>query len=293
MDIGINLPSDCPGVTAGLLLEWARQADRGPFSSIGVTERLAWATYEPFATLAAAAAVTKRVRLMTTIAIAPLRHAAMLAKSAVTLDALSGGRFVLGLGIGPRPDDYEVAGVDWRTRGIAFASLLSDLRSYWEEGSVMGPVPVRRGGPELMLGGMSDQAFARMARYADGYVHGGGAPKAFARAAEKALTAWRDAGRPGRPLLRGQGYFALGGDAAAQAGARQLRSYYAFLGPFAEKIAEGLITTSQRLVQYARGYEEAGCDELLLLPAVPEIDQLGRLGEAVGFLDRRRPGTPS
>ncbi len=282
MRIGVNLPSDCAEASGAFLLEWARCADEGPFATLAVTDRLAWSTYEPFATLAAAAALTRRVRLMTAIAIAPLRPAALLAKSAATVDALCGGRLTLGLGIGPRESDYTVAGVDWRSRGRRFGELLGELRGYWEEGSAVGPMPARRGGPKLVVGGLSDHALARMARHADGYVHGGGPPRAFARAAERARAAWVDCGRPGQPEIFGQGYFALGGDAAAEAGARHLKSYYEFLGPFADKIAAGLLTTPQAVVQYVRGYEEAGCDELLLFAAVPDLAELARLADVLG-----------
>ncbi|MGH7899545.1 MAG: LLM class flavin-dependent oxidoreductase [Candidatus Binatia bacterium] len=279
MKVGVNLPSDIPGVPAGSLLEWARRADQGPFATLGVTDRLAWTTYEPFAMLAAAAAVTERVRLMTGIAIAPLRHAAVLAKSAATVDRLSGGRLILGMGMGPREDDYAVAGVEWRSRGRRFGETLAALRGYFDEPSPIGPRPARTDGPEIAVGGLSDIALARMARYGDGYIHGGGPPRAFAQAAERACAAWADAGRPGKPVLRGQGYFALGGDGAAEAGARQLKRYYAFLGPFSEKIAQGLLTTPQALTQYVRGYEDAGCDELLLIPTVAELGELDRLAE--------------
>jgi alkanesulfonate monooxygenase SsuD/methylene tetrahydromethanopterin reductase-like flavin-dependent oxidoreductase (luciferase family) len=282
MRIGVNLPSDCAQASGALLLDWARRADEGPFATLAVTDRLAWSTYEPFATLAAAAALTRRVRLMTAIVIAPLRPAALLAKSAATVDALCGGRLTVGLGIGPRQSDYTAAGVEWRSRGRRFGELLAELRDYWEEGSAVGPMPARRGGPRLVVGGLSDHALARMARHADGYVHGGGPPRAFARAAERARAAWVDCGRPGQPEILGQGYFALGGDAAAKAGVRHLKSYYEFLGPFADKIAAGLLTTPQAVVQYVRGYEEAGCDELLLFAAVPDLAQLARLADVLG-----------
>jgi alkanesulfonate monooxygenase SsuD/methylene tetrahydromethanopterin reductase-like flavin-dependent oxidoreductase (luciferase family) len=198
------------------------------------------------------------------------------------VDALCGGRLTLGLGIGPRQSDYAVAGVDWRSRGRRFGDLLAELRGYWEEGSAVGPPPARRGGPKLVVGGLSDHALARMARHADGYVHGGGPPRAFARAAERARAAWLDCGRPGQPEIMGQGYFALGGDAAAEAGARHLKSYYEFLGPFADKIAEGLLTTPQAVVQYVRGYQDAGCDELLMFAAVPKLTELARLADVLG-----------
>jgi alkanesulfonate monooxygenase SsuD/methylene tetrahydromethanopterin reductase-like flavin-dependent oxidoreductase (luciferase family) len=123
-----------------------------------------------------------------------------------------------------------------------------------------------------------------MARHADGYVHGGGPPRAFARAAERARSAWVDCGRPGQPEILGQGYFALGGAAAAEEGARHLKRYYEFLGPFADKIAAGLLTTPQAVLQYVRSYEEAGCDELLLFATVPDLAELARLADVLGAL---------
>src|SRR5205807_1803735 len=106
----------------------------------------------------------------------------------------------------------------------------------------------------------------------------------FARAAIKAKAAWRDAGRPGQPQLWAQGYFALGDEATVQAGTRYLQHYYAFTGPFAEKIASGLLTTPQAIAQFIRGYEEAGCDELVLFPTVPELAQLDRLANVLSNL---------
>lgn len=282
MQVGIGLPNTVPGTAGQLVLEWARRADEGPFSSLGVLDRVVYDCYEPLATLAAAAGVTRRVRLVTMVVVGPLRNTALLAKAAATIDALSGGRLTLGLAVGARTEDYEAAGVDHRGRGRCLSEQLAALRSYWEDERI-GPRPTQPGGPELLVGGLSDMAFARVARYADGYVHGGGPPRAFARAAEKARAAWTDAGRPGRPRLWAQGYFALG-DEAAKAGADYLRDYYAFTGPFAEKVAEGLLTTPQAIAQFVRGYAEAGCDELVLLPTVANIDQLDRLAKVVSEL---------
>jgi alkanesulfonate monooxygenase SsuD/methylene tetrahydromethanopterin reductase-like flavin-dependent oxidoreductase (luciferase family) len=139
---------------------------------------------------------------------------------------------------------------------------------------------VQPNGPELLIGGTTDLVFGRAARFADGYVHGGGPPRAFASAAQKARAAWIDAGRPGKPKLWGTGYFALGKDHAA-AGADYLRHYYAFTGPFAERIAEGLLTTPQAIAAFVSGYAEAGCDELVLFPAVADAEEINRLAEVV------------
>jgi hypothetical protein len=169
-------------------------------------------------------------------------------------------------------------GVDQRGRGERLGEQLAELRSVWEKAEV-GPEPVQPGGPPLLAGGLSGTAFARMARSADGYVHGGGPPRAFAGAAAKAWAAWRDLERPGRPQLWGQGYFALGGDAA---GAAYLRDYYAFTGPFAEKIAAGNLTSGRAVKDFIGGYEDAGCDHLVLLPTVSDPSQLDRLADVLG-----------
>lgn len=280
MRVGVGLPNGVPGASGRLVIEWSTRADAGPFSSLGAIDRLVYDSYDPLTTLAAAAAITKRVTLASMVISAPMHQTALLAKAAASIDALSGGRLVLGLALGARHEDYDAAGIDHRTRGRRFSQQLAALRTQWEDKN-LGPRPARASGPLLLVGGLNDEAFARAARYADGYVHGGGPPRAFARAADRARAAWIDAGRPGRPRLWGQGYFALG-DAIADAGARYLRDYYAFTGPFAERIAEALLTTPQSIVQFVRGYKDAGCDELVLFPTVPDLAQLDRLADVIG-----------
>lgn len=285
MRIGVGLPSGIAGAPGQLILDWAKQADAGPFSSLGVIDRLAYDSFEPLITLAAVAAITQRVTLATTIVIGPLHNDALLAKAAASLDALSQGRLVLGLAVGARHEDYEVAGIDYRSRGRRLTEQLIALRSLWEE-SAIGPKTAQRRGPDLLVGGLSDQGYARMARYADGYVHGGGPPRVFARGVDKARAAWRDMGRPGKPQIWAQAYYVLGDEAEVEAGRRYMREYYAFTGPVAERIASWTLTTPQEIAGLLRGYEEAGCDELVLFPTLPHISQLERLIEALTGLGR-------
>ena len=276
MRVGVGLPTTTPGADGALLVEWARKADAGPFSSLGVLDRLLYDSFDPFGSLAAAAAVTERIRLATMIAIGPLRPAAALVKHAASVQALSEGRLTLGLAIGARADDYEASGVPTKGRGARLSDQLAELRDWDVSPVVPGTIRDRR--PELLVGGASGPAFARMARYGDGYAHGGGPPRAFASAAAKALAAWSDLGRPGRPALWGQAYFALGDEAAGEA---YLLDYYAFTGPFAAKIAAGNLTSPRAIRDFVRAYEEAGCDELMLLPTVADPGQLERLAEVL------------
>ncbi|HEY2958715.1 MAG TPA: LLM class flavin-dependent oxidoreductase [Actinomycetota bacterium] len=269
--VGVGSPAGVPGADAELVLGWAARADATPCSTLAVIDRLAYGNHDPLCVLAAAAALTSRVRLATCILIAPLRETGVLARQAAFLHALSGGRFTLGVAVGARTEDYRVAGLDPRGRGRRLDRQLGVLRDRFD-------TPAGR--PGLLVGGQGGTALARMARYGDGYVHGGGPPRAFAAAAERARTAWADAGRPGGPRLWGMGYFALG-EAAAEQGRDHVRDYYAFTGPFAERVAEGVLTTPRAVTELVRGYDDAGCDELLLFPGVAHADQLDRLADAL------------
>lgn len=283
MNVGIGLPSAIPHTDPELLSTWALAADTGTFSSLGVVDRPRYDSFEPMTALAAAAATTSRVGLVTMVIIGPLRNNAQLAKEAATLDAISGGRLTLGLAVGARTDDYEATGTPTRRRGSRLTEQIADLRAFWERNEVSS-LTDSGWGPPVVVGGMSDPSFLRAARYADGYVHGGGPPRTFERAAAKMRTAWTDLGRTGRPLLWAQGYYALGDDAEIEKGRAYMRDYYSFTGPFAEKISEGMLATPQAIAQFVRGYAEAGCDELVLLPAVAEIAQLERLQDVLGGL---------
>ena len=140
-----------PGATGELLLEWARRADAGPFSSVGVLDRVVYDSYEPFAALAGAAGVTSRVRLATMIAIGPLRSTAMLAKQAASVHGLSGGRLTLGLAVGARTEDFDAAGVEHKGRGKRLGEQLAYIRGDVDADRV-GP---SRDGIEILVGGLA------------------------------------------------------------------------------------------------------------------------------------------
>src|SRR6478752_4963480 len=129
MDVAIGLPNAVPGTTGAQLTEWARRAEARGFSSLGTIDRIVYQNYEPITALAAAAAVTERIGLCTSVLLGPLRpNAAELAKQALSLQALSGGRFTLGIGIGGREDDYEASGIEMRGRGETLERMLERIR---------------------------------------------------------------------------------------------------------------------------------------------------------------------
>jgi alkanesulfonate monooxygenase SsuD/methylene tetrahydromethanopterin reductase-like flavin-dependent oxidoreductase (luciferase family) len=274
MELGVGLPNGLPGADGGLVVDWARRTDAGPYASVATIDRLCYGNLDALVSLAAAAAVTRRVRLVTSILIAPLRETATLAKQVASLDALSGGRVTLGVAVGARRDDYEASETPYAGRGDRLTRQLETLRAHWEDAGVepgVGPAPAQDGGPPILVGGLSGPAYARMAALGDGYIHAGGPPRAFARAVDQARAAWADAGRPGEPQVWGMAYYALGDDAEA-AGRAYLLDYYAFTGPFARKVADGLLVTPLALREFIQGYADAGCDHLLLFPAVPDLE---------------------
>lgn len=227
MDVAIGLPNAVPGTTGAQLIDWARRAEERGFSSLGTIDRVAYDNYEPLTALAAAAAVTERIGLCTSVLLGPLRpNATELAKQALSVNALSGGRLVLGIGIGGREDDYQVSDVEMRGRGARLDAALERIQEVWS-GTQIGPRVA--GSPRLIVGGGVEASFARAARFGEGWIAGGSGPEVFAASAQKVREQWRRAGRDGEPRLVGLAYFALGETAEADA-ERYLGHYYAWLG---------------------------------------------------------------
>ncbi len=287
MDIGIGLPATIPGTRGSLILDWAKRADSGPFSSLGIIDRLAYPNYEPLITLAAAAAVTDRVRLMSTILIAPLRGAGVLAKQAASIDALSGGRLTLGLGVGAREDDFNVAPASFHDRARRFEEQLELMKRVWsgqpasDEVGPIGPPPARAGGPELLIGGYSATPIRRVGRWADGFISGGVPdPEQARQMFDLAEESWRTEGREGRPRLVASLYYALGPNAAR--GGDYIRDYYSYFGPAADDMARSIPSSPEAVEGLIRGFGDVGADEVVCWPTVAELEQVDRLAEVVG-----------
>src|SRR5262245_61497639 len=108
MKLGIGLPNTLGyELDRELFLEWARVADDAGFHVAGTIDKPNSDSWDPLTTLTAAAAVTERIRLASTILQLPNRNEVLVAKQAAVIDRLSGGRLVLGVAQGGRADDYE------------------------------------------------------------------------------------------------------------------------------------------------------------------------------------------
>lgn len=282
MNVGLGLPINDPAQ----LLSWARRADAGPFSTLGLLDRLVYDNPEPLVTLAVLAGATSRVRVQTEVLIAPLHNTAVLAKQAATLDRLSGGRFTLGIGTAGREDDYLAAGVDVHRRGRRLDEQLALLRRAWSgepygagAGSI-GPAPTRPGGPEVLFGGFVPAVFERVARWGDGFLGAGLGPEWMDMAFRDVEQRWTLAGREGRPRLIAQINVALGPDAVLAEARREMGGYYAFTGR-AEHMLNGLLTTPARIRDAVTAFTGIGADEVMLYCWASDPDQVDRLADTL------------
>lgn len=284
MKIGLGLPNSALSTPNGrLLVEFARRGEALGFSSLATIGRLAYPNSEELVTLAAAAGATERIGLFTDVLLGPAREPALLAKQVATLDQVSGGRLVLGAGVGSRPDDFSVTGTRFEDRGQRWDRALELMHAAWKGEPVPGstrpicPRPVNGHSVPMMFGGMSDQAVARVVRYGIGYTMGGGTPEGLQQMIERVDAAWQAAGREGKPEYRAVGYFAFGDETLAEA-EHNLRDYY---GDWGDIIWASTLKDAAAAKERVRGFEEAGCAELVLFPATPRIEQAERLAEAV------------
>ncbi|MFS8096873.1 LLM class flavin-dependent oxidoreductase [Lentzea alba] len=173
MLIGVNVPNFGPGTTPAVLRDWARTVEDLGFDLLmmsdhvvvtpDVAEQYPAPFYEPFTTLSWLAGVTERVVLGTTVLIAAYRHPLLVARMAANLADLSGGRFVLGVGVGWARQEFDALGVPFQRRGKLTDELVTTLRAAWQdEGYRAGSVPI-------WVGGHSDGAMRRAARLGDAW----------------------------------------------------------------------------------------------------------------------------
>jgi alkanesulfonate monooxygenase SsuD/methylene tetrahydromethanopterin reductase-like flavin-dependent oxidoreductase (luciferase family) len=281
MHVGIGLPIGDPA----LLLDWARRADAGPFSTLGLLDRVVYDNPEPLVTLAAIVGTTARIRVQTEVLIAPLREPTLLAKQAATLDRLSNGRFTLGIGLGGWEDDYRAVGVDIHQRGRLLDGQMPVLRGIWsgepagQDLGAVGPAPTRHGGPEVLFGGFTAAALARVARWGDGYLCASplAAADGLLRTVEKE---WDQAGRAGRPRLVGQVNAALGPEAVLAEGRAAISRYYGS-SEYANYTLEAWLTTPQQVRDEIAGFASLGVDETIVYCWSHDIDQVDRLADLV------------
>ena len=283
MKIGIGIPNQVRDVDPTHIPEWASRAEAAGFSALGTVGRFAYPGVADSVTLAAAAAVTSSIELISNVLLAPTWPAELLAKELAGIDGISGHRLTIGLGIGGRPDDFVSEGQPVAARGKRFDRDLEIYRDIWA-GNLVG------GGPNpgvtsharqvpMLFGGSAPAAFARMAKWGTGYIGGSVPAPMVAEAFDSARAAWTDAGREGEPRLVGIAYYAVNdGDK----GRANVHDYYSISGDEITNLVSSAVSVGPDHIKATiKAFEEIGADDLIFNPTVDDLDEIGRLAELV------------
>ena len=235
ISFGVRVPNSGPLASTDNIVRAALDAEEMGFDSIFVHDHIVWSSemhrhhissgahealeddqsadfYESLTTLAYLAAVTRRVKLGVACIVVPTKNPIYLAKQTATLDHWSGGRLLLGVGLGSKAteasDEFEVFGVDFSQRGPMTDDYIRAMKAIWEHGlasyegryvrfenAEMFPKPLQRPGPPLWVGGWTDHAARRTGRLGDVWVPGWLSPTEMARGAGVVRQAAEEAGR--------------------------------------------------------------------------------------------------
>ncbi|HEY8121851.1 MAG TPA: LLM class flavin-dependent oxidoreductase [Myxococcota bacterium] len=292
MKVGVCLPYMKPGLDRAALLGFARAIEAGPFDAISCGERVVGPTVSLGATLAAAAAVTSRVRIVPTLYVLPMHDAVAVAHEIATLDAIAGpGRVEVCVGVGGRAADYRAVGASFEKRHQRQDEQVARMRAIWrgeppfEGADPVGLRPSRAGGPPLLAGVMGPRAFARAAHWADGvYVWSGNGEKhEIAQFLQRADEAWSAAKRTAAPRKIGGFWYSLAsGDAQAKLSS-YVFEYTRVFGDAAGRAMANMVTraTPDALREALANLEAAGCEECFLVPATAELAEVERAAEIV------------
>jgi probable F420-dependent oxidoreductase len=283
-------------------LELARRAEALGYESVWSGDHVSFHNpmYESTTLLAAYAAVTNRVRLGTAVYLLALRPAAIAAKVTATLDALSGGRLIFGVGVGgENPKEFELCGVPHRERGARVTEAIDAVRALWRdtpatfkgrftsfEAVSIDPKPVQRPGPPIWVGGRSDAALARAGRQGDGWVSYVVQPERYAQSLDKIRRAAEAAGRTLERFVAAHLAFVTVGrdyETARAAWVKVLTKRYAQdFEPLAQKY--GIIGTPDQCAEQLERFRAAGCTYVIVNgigEAEHEGEQLARVAADV------------
>jgi probable F420-dependent oxidoreductase len=249
--------------------------------------------YESLTLLASYASITARVKLGTGVFLLALRHPTIAAKVTSTLDALSGGRLIFGVGVGgENPKEFEASGVSPRERGARVDEAIDVVRALWRDGAAsfrgtftqfegvsIDPKPVQRPGPPIWLGGRSDAALARAGRKGDGWMSYVVTPERYRASLAKIRAAAAAAGRAVDGFATAHLTFVTVGrdyEAAKATWSRVLSArYQQDFAPLADRY--GVIGTPAQVVEQLERFVAAGCRYFVLNAICDAADEPGQL----------------
>jgi alkanesulfonate monooxygenase SsuD/methylene tetrahydromethanopterin reductase-like flavin-dependent oxidoreductase (luciferase family) len=250
---------------------FAARAEQAGFASVGVIDRLVYDNLDPLIALAAAAACTSRIGLISTVVNVNWRaNPRLLAKQISSVVQVSGGRFTAGLGMGGWPADYDAGNIAPNGQGKRFDAALAVMDEAWRS-------PGAR--PSVALGGLAPAAIARAAApVSEGWVAPLFGFEVLRQGIAAARDVWTRSGRTGLPRLITARYFSLGPGADAVADA-YLEHYYG--SEYFTPARNDTLTSAEDVRAELARLAGAGCTDVVLYPCSGDPDQVERLSQAL------------
>lgn len=280
---GIGLPNGFPRgeISPTAFLEVAEQAEAYGYDSVWAGDHIVFhiPRFEIFTTLAAVAARTKRVQFGPAVLLLCLRNPVHVAQSVVSLDHMSGGRFILGVGVGgEHPKEFMASGVPVKQRGPRTNEGLEVLRRLWTEPAVafdgkyyrfdeisMRPGPFQKPHPPIWVGGRSEAALRRTAKYAQAWAPAFVTPEKYREGLVQLAGFCREYGRDPREVQPTMYFFANVADTKEQAwteaGEFLSKNYNIPAKPFERLAVHG---SPEECVAWTRQYLEAGAEHIVI-----------------------------
>ena len=286
-----------------------RRVEALGFDSVWCGDHVSFHTpiYESLTLLASYASITRRIKLGTAVYLLALRAPATAAKAAATLDVLSGGRLIFGVGVGgENPKEFALCGVPHRERGARVTEGIEVVRTLWGDSPAsfkglftqfedvsIDPKPVQQPGPPIWIGGRSDAALARAGRQGDGWVSYVVQPERYAQSLDKIRAAAAGAGRSLEGFAAAHLAFVTVGrdwETAKAAWVQTLSKRYAQdFEPLARKY--GIIGTPEQCAEQIDRFRAAGCTYMLMNAIGDPCDERAQLEAiAADVLPRFRSG---
>jgi probable F420-dependent oxidoreductase len=285
------------------IVAYARRAEELGFESLWAWDHMFLGTRRPFpfleslTVLTVLATATESVELGTGILVLPLRDAAVLAKTAATLERVAGGRLTLGMAVGWYEREFDACGVPFRRRGRIFEENLALMKEFWTgemvsgeargipfRNAIMLPPPAPRPRPKLLIGGYVDKVLQRVAEKGDGWLTYFYAPDDFRHAWEK-IRAFAEAAGRDPDELENMAQLPLCIDESFEAADRKAREYidtYFDLPEWSESSAESAIRgTPEQCAEQIAEQVEAGVRHICLCPYNYEQEQVERFAAEV------------
>ncbi len=279
------------GLSRDDLLTWFKMIDEGPFESLSCGERVHGPTFDMRILLSAAAAATSRVEITPTLYVLPMHNAVRVAKEIASLNVISGGRVKkVVVGYGGRPQDYEAVGATYNGRYQRMDHQVHTLKQVWsgqemiEDAGSIGPDLTPEEHPLVLTGAIGPKSISRGGGWADGLYawSGNGIKQELAAAFSQMEEAFEKNGRSQKPYRMG-GFWCTLADNGQQKLFDYVFEYLSIAGrEIAQMMAESVSRNSEESILKAlHNAESVGCEEVFLVPATAEIQEIERLSDLV------------